>query len=155
MLPTLKLGSLITVDLHAFRATKPAVGDIVAFHPPRAAELAVCADPREGFGSRQPCGVLSPRESRETFVERVVGLPGDRISIVRGHVVRNGVREHDPYIYDDCAHDQACNFPISVVIPRGDYFMMGDNRGAANDSRFWGPVRGTWLIGKVIGFGSG
>lgn len=147
-------GSALTTtgpsDLDAFRASGPAIDEIVVFHPPRAADLALCGDPREGFGSQQPCGVHRPRESKEIFVERIVGLPGDRISIVRGHVFRNGVREHDPYTYDDCAGDSSCNFPMPVVIPRGDYFMMGDNRGAANDSRFWGPVPRSWLVGKVI-----
>jgi signal peptidase I len=37
-----------------------------------------------------------------------------------------------------------------VLIPRGDYFMLGDNRGASDDSRFWGPVRKSWIVGRMI-----
>jgi signal peptidase I len=153
MLPTLKVGSAIRVNLNSFRTRQPNIGDIVVFHPPRGAESigSPCGVRSEGFGSRQPCGVPTPQESKETFVERVVGLPGDRISIVRGHVIRNGVREKDPYIIVvGCATAASCNFPMPVLIPPGDYFMMGDNRGHAYDSRFWGPIRKSWLVGKVV-----
>ena len=151
MLPTLKLGSVITVDLHAYRTKKPQIGDIVVFHPPRGADplTPVCGAAGEGLGSPRPCGVPTRRRSREKFVKRIVGLPGDRISIVNGHVVRNGIREHDPYIVA-CAGSASCNFRKSVVIPNGDYFLMGDNRGESDDSRFWGPIHTSWILGKAI-----
>jgi signal peptidase I len=155
MVPTLKVGSSITVDLHAYRTRKPRVGDIVVFHPPRGADplRPVCGVAGEGAGFRRPCGVPTHRRSNEKSVKRVVGLPGDRISIVNGHVIRNGSREHDAYIAG-CADSSVCNFRKPVVIPRGDYFTMGDNRGESDDSRFWGPVRKSWLLGKVIAHGS-
>jgi signal peptidase I len=84
-----------------------------------------------------------------TFVKRVVGLPGDRISIVNGHVIRNGHPEADRYIVK-CSGDSACDFPQTIVIPKGDYYMMGDNRPDSEDSRFWGPVPRAWLIGKAF-----
>ena len=151
MQPTLKLGSSITVDLHAYRKRKAQIGDIVVFHPPRGADplRPVCGVAGEGAGFPRPCGVPTHRRSNEKFVTRVVGLPGDRISIVNGHVVRNGVHEHDPYIAA-CAGSVFCNFRKRVVIPRGDYFTMGDDRGESDDSRFWGPVRESWILGKVI-----
>jgi signal peptidase I len=151
MLPTLKVGSSIIVDLHAYRARKPQIGDIVVFHPPRGSDPLppVCGAAGEGGGFPRPCGVPTRRRSIEKFVKRIVGLPGDRISIVNGHVIRNGVREHDPYIVA-CADSASCNFRKSVVMPHGDYFMMGDNRGESDDSRFWGPVRKSWILGKVI-----
>jgi signal peptidase I len=152
MLPTLKIGSSITVDLHAYRTRKPHIGDIVVFHPPHGADplTPVCGGAGEGAGFPMPCDVPTRRRSSEKFVKRVVGLPGDRISIVNGHVIRNGVRERDRYIIA-CAESALCNFRKPVVIPRGDYFMMGDNRGESDDSRFWGPVRTSWILGKVIG----
>jgi signal peptidase I len=76
-------------------------------------------------------------------------LHGDRISLVNGHVIRNGVREREPYTAA-CGTDPSCNFRTPVVIPQGDYFTMGDNRGASDDGRFWGPVRKSWILGKVI-----
>ena len=40
------------------------------------------------------------------------------------------------------------------MVPRGDYFVLGDNRGASDASRFWGPVRLQWIVGKVVGSAS-
>jgi signal peptidase I len=93
--------------------------------------------------------VAQKSASSETFVKRVVGLPGDRIQIVNGHVYRDGAREKDLYI-EPCDGNGACDFPGTITIPRGEYYMMGDNRGESDDSRFWGPVRSGWIIGKAF-----
>ena len=79
----------------------------------------------------------------------MVALPGDRISIRNGHVVRNGRTERDPYIRP-CQAGAECDFPQSITIPPGHYFMMGDNRGSSDDSRFWGPVPKRWIIGGAF-----
>ena len=67
----------------------------------------------------------------------------------RRHVYRNGVREEDSYSYQ-CGPDPSCTFRTPIKIPPGDYFMMGDNRGASDDSRFWGPVPDKWVIGVAF-----
>ncbi len=46
--------------------------------------------------------------------------------------------------------DQLCNLEREITIPKGHYFMMGDNRGASADSREWGPVPKKWMIGKAF-----
>jgi signal peptidase I len=79
----------------------------------------------------------------------VVGLPGDRLQILDGHVYRDGVREKDAYI-EPCTGSDACSFPVTITVPRGDYYMMGDNRGQSDDSRFWGPIPKSWIIGKAF-----
>jgi signal peptidase I len=150
MLPTLQIGQRILVDRIA---STPQIGDIIVFHPPKNF-AAGCADPAEGQDQQggvvpEPCGVAQRQASSQTFVKRVVGLPGDRILIRNGHVIRNGVREHDPYIYG-CNGVAVCNFPTPITVPAGDYYMMGDNRGASDDSRFWGPVPRAWIIGKAF-----
>jgi signal peptidase I len=45
---------------------------------------------------------------------------------------------------------QVCNLPETITIPPNHYFMMGDNRGASDDSRFGGPVPRSWIIGKAF-----
>ena len=83
------------------------------------------------------------------FVKRVVAGPGDLISLVDGHVVRNGVRESDAYIAP-CGPGSSCSFPTPVRVPAGEYYVLGDNRGSSDDSRFWGPVPAAWIIGTVV-----
>ena len=148
MEPTLQIGQRVLTD----RLTQhPGLGDIVVFHPPRGADPdpPVCAAPDEGGGFAQACGVSTPQESSQTFIKRVVGLPGDRIKIINGHVIRNGKPERDGYIAA-CGDGDGCNFPTAIVVPPGEYFMMGDNRGQSDDSRFWGPVPSRWIIGVAF-----
>ena len=153
MLPTVRIDQRVLVDRIGSDFSSPNVGDIVVFHPPKNYNKG-CADPNQGQdgggpATPQPCAVPWKQPSSQTFIKRVVGLPGDRISIVNGHVIRNGKRESDGYIVQ-CDGDTACNFPQTITIPKGDYFMMGDNRPDSEDSRFWGPVPRSWIIGKAF-----
>lgn len=153
MLPTLQINQRILVDRIGNDFSSPRVGDIMVFHPPRNYAEG-CADPAEGQeqtgqDTATPCGIARREASSETFVKRVVGLPGDRIAIRDGHVYRNGIREHDAYI-GPCEGNPSCSFPHAVTVPRGDYYMMGDNRGDSDDSRFWGPVPRAWIIGQAF-----
>ncbi len=148
MEPTLTIGQRVLANR---LISHPSVGDIVVFHPPAGADPAnpVCGAPSQGGGHPQPCDAPTTAESSQTFIKRVVGGPGDRISIVNGHVFRNGVPEKDGYIVP-CSADSSCNFRQAIVVPPGDYFMMGDNRGFSDDSRFWGPVPNRWIIGVAF-----
>ena|SRR5437763_6747316 len=148
MVPTLAIGQRVLTNR---LINHPSVGDIVVFHPPAGADSAtpVCANPNQGAGHPQACDSPTATQSTQTFIKRVVGGPGDRISVVNGHVLRNGVRENDSYIAP-CGDDPSCTFRKPITIPPGDYFMMGDNRGESDDSRFWGPVPDKWVIGVAF-----
>jgi signal peptidase I len=148
MEPTLIVGQRILANR---MVNHPSVGNIVVFHPPAGAnpDDAVCGDPNEGTGHTQACDEGTPQESSQTFIKRVVAGPGDVIKIINGHVIRNGVREKDSYAYE-CGTGPDCNFPKAIKIPPGDYFMMGDNRGESDDSRFWGPIPDKWVIGVAF-----
>jgi signal peptidase I len=146
MQPTLQIGERVSAT-----SARPQLGDIVVFHPPAGARVTdpVCGSGFQGSGSSQPCDAPVPQESTRVFVKRVVAGPGDLISIVDGHAVRNGLRETDPYIAP-CAPGSACSFPTAVRVPPDEYYLLGDNRGASDDSRFWGPVPRAWIIGTVV-----
>jgi len=148
MEPTLNIGQRILANR---LSTHPGIGDIVVFHPPEGADPAnpVCGDGSQGAGHPQACDQPTAQESSQTFIKRVVGVAGDHLKIINGHVYRNGVREKDAYIAP-CDGVGDCNFPKSIVVPPGDYYMMGDNRGESDDSRFWGPVPQKWIIGEAF-----
>ena len=150
MEPTLAIGQRILANR---MINHPSLGDIVVFHPPSGADAGICGVSDEGYsGGRyfpRACDVPNPAASSETFIKRVVGGPGDRISIVNGHVIRNGVGEKDSYIRP-CGDGPQCNFRQTIVVPPGDYFMMGDNRESSDDSRYWGPVPDKWIIGVAF-----
>ncbi len=147
MEPTLQVGQRVASE----RSGHPAVGDIVVFHPPTGARAKdpVCASGLQGSGSSQPCDAAVPEESDSVFVKRVVAGPGDLIAIVGGEVVRNGVRESEPYVAP-CDSGAACSFPTAVRVPPDEYYVLGDNRGVSDDSRYWGPVPSAWIIGTVV-----
>ena len=146
MLPTLEVGQRVLVNRLGNRFGDPSLGDILVFHPPSGSEDNTCgARQRPG----QPCARPTRTHSDVNFIKRVVGVPGDRIRVVGGHVIRNGSRSSEPFI-EDCGEGGGCDFPTEITVPADHYFMMGDNRGASDDSRYWGPVPRDWIIGGAF-----
>jgi signal peptidase I len=151
MEPTLAINQRVLVDRIGSDFSNPGVGSIVVFHPPTRES---CANPQQGQNqagqqSATACDATQSKPSTQTYIKRVVGLPGDRLWIRGGHVYRNGVREADSFI-TPCGDAAECNFPHPITVPKGDYYMMGDNRGDSLDSRFWGPVPRSWIIGQAF-----
>jgi signal peptidase I len=130
-----------------FPNTAPARGDLIVFH--------------------------YPIDRRQTFVQRVIGVGGDRIRIAGGMVYRNGAALQEPYAIHKPGSADAYrdNFPGrpgvvlydaeeemltkdvvngEVVVPEGKYFVLGDNRDVALDSRYWGFVDSGDVIGKPL-----
>jgi signal peptidase I len=148
MEPTLEIGQRVLVNRFIYHFEDPSVGDIVVFHPPKGADHGTeCGVPHS---PREACPRPTPEESSQNFIKRIVAGPGDTLSVREGHPVVNGVEKSDePYIMP-CGVAGACNLPKAIKIPPGYYFMMGDNRGASDDSRFWGPIPRKWIIGKAF-----
>jgi signal peptidase I len=148
MVPTLAVGQRVLVNRIGARFSAPDVGDVVVFHPPAGAEQNnVC-----GQGTPPPgavCDKPTSQEASVNFIKRVVAGPGDRIAILNGHVVLNGKRQKEPFA-EPCGGGEGCDFPKTVTVPPDHYFMMGDNRGSSDDSRFWGPVPRKWIIGQAF-----
>lgn len=148
MVPTLTVGQRVLVNRLGNNFAAPKVGDVVVFHPPTGAETNECGAPiRDG----QPCARPTNGEADTNFIKRVVGGPGDTIAIRGGRVIRNGRAADEPYArLDDCEAGADCDFRRAIRVPRDHFFMMGDNRGASDDSRFWGPVQRDSIIGGAF-----
>ncbi len=119
MEPTLRDGQYLMVNKLAYRLGDPSRGDIVVFP--------------------------SPQDGKRALIKRVIGLPGEEISIVAGEVYINGARLSEPYVV--LSHGMSSFGPL--VLKAGEYLVMGDNRTNSNDSRNFGPVSEQALIGKA------
>ncbi len=147
MIPTLEVGQRVLVQRVSYHFSDPEIGDIVVFHPPQGADEAA------------KCGVVKPQNEAcpepidtpddTNFIKRVVATPGDTLSIKSGHAIVNGHPIEDDFI-KPCGNNPGCTLPKTITIPPDHYFMMGDNRGSSDDSRFWGPVPKDWIIGRAF-----
>jgi signal peptidase I len=137
MLPTLQVGDRIIVDKLSYRFHDPHRGDIVVFARPPLEDQAY-AD----------------------LVKRVVGLPGETISSKDGAVYIDGKRLVEPWLpagsqsYTGAlaggdSHPEF-DLPGPVKIPPGDYYVMGDNRADSEDSRFFGPIPRSLIVGRAV-----
>lgn len=121
MIPTLEVGDRVIVLKFWYHLPKiePERGDIVVFKYP--------VDPRRDF------------------VKRIVGLPGDKVSIVDGTVYINDKELFEPYVKNKDTYDMP-----EIVVPGNKYFCLGDNRPNSQDGRFWGYVPEKFLKGPAV-----
>lgn len=111
MVPTLKYGDRVLVNKFIYRFTEPERGDIVVFK--------------------------SVQGDGQDLIKRVVGVPGDKISVRGGRLFVNGEPQREPYVnrkYPDRS------FAAPTTVPENHVFVMGDNRANSQDSRVFGPV---------------
>ncbi len=85
-----------------------------------------------------------PNHSRELLIKRVVALPGETIEVKEGGVYINGERLDEPYLNVETRGSYG-----PLVVPDKHIFVMGDNRGASNDSRFFGPIAIDQVVGRA------
>jgi len=160
MEPTLTIGQRVLVDRIGMNFSNPEIGDIVVFHPPKGAEEEICGSvvqaPHRVTYGKAACSAPVPEEGEVNFIKRVVAGPGDWLYIKEGHAYLSTKgekgpfkREKDSYIRA-CGASPECDFLTPIKVPAGHWFMMGDNRGRSDDSRFWGPVPTKWIIGVAF-----
>ena len=119
MQTTLTSDNFVIVNKVAYLFHTPQRGDVIVFH--------------------------YPLDTSRDFIKRVIGLPGDTVSVDNTHVSVNGVLLKEPYV----------NIPLNPignkwVIPTNEYFVMGDNRQVSDDSRDWGCVPKDFIVGKAV-----
>jgi len=137
MEPTLQIGDRVLVSRFTYRLHDPRRGDIIVFHPP-------------GTGDQAIAGATT--EASVYFIKRIVGLPGETIEGRHGRVLictAPNVGCHpldEPYL-----HQPAAGTDFGPVrIPQGRYFVMGDNRRISDDSRIWGTLPRSYIIGEAF-----
>lgn len=128
MTPTLQTQDRVLIDKLAYDFSNPERGDLVVFESVETT-------------------------NNEDIVKRVVGLPGDEVSIQNGTLLVNGVEQDEPYAVGEeerpasrTTSDRNSFDPVTV--PKDHIFVMGDNRPNSYDSRFFGPVPYENLLGK-------
>jgi signal peptidase I len=119
MRPRIDSDEYVLINALAYRLGAPKRGDIVAFRHERSAPT--------------------------VYLKRVIGVPGDRIAIVRGTVVLNGTALDEPYV----RFRDSRSFP-ELTVPPDSYYVLGDNRANSDDSRVWGFVPAADLIGRAL-----
>jgi len=118
----------ILVNKFIYRLRRPERGDVVVF--------------------RAPPQALATPNNHTDFIKRVVGLPGEKIEVRRYQgVFINGKKLREPYVNGNCQVDYDYG---PIVLGRGHYFVMGDNRCDSNDSHRWGPLAGDRILGKAM-----
>lgn len=120
MLPQVQPGELVVINTLAYRMGAPARGDVVALR--------------------------RDEPTAQTFLKRVVGLPGERVRLRDGVLYVDGRRIDEPYV---TLRDRATTPEITV--PADALYVLGDNRGESEDSRTWGPIPDAAVIGKALG----
>jgi signal peptidase I len=149
MEPTLDIGERVLVQRITHRlGSDPKVGQIIVFHPPAGAD-GVPAACGARIVENRPCDTPTKARSDQTFIKRVVAVGGDTVMVRDGLAYVNGREQPAPFAAP-CAGGDGCDMTTPITIPKGSVFLMGDNRGNSDDSRFWGPIPVEWVIGEAF-----
>jgi signal peptidase I len=110
---------------------------VYRFHAPERGDIVVF---------KAPASVAAACDAGGTLVKRIVGLPGEQVSMENGHVLIDGVRLGEPYLAPAFRGSESGEWPRSS---RSGYFVLGDNRAMSCDSRRWGVVPRESIIGRA------
>jgi signal peptidase I len=145
---TLNISDRVLVEKVSYRFGDIERGDVIVFVPDEPGiEPASPSNPVTGFFSSlgQAIGVVPP--SDRDFIKRVIGLPGDTITCRGGKLIRNGQPVTEPYLDQGITTD-GCQ--TTTKVGPGELFVMGDNRTNSQDSRVFGPIQRSDVVGRAF-----
>ncbi|GET42777.1 signal peptidase I [Microseira wollei] len=135
MLPTLQVGDRLIVEKISYRFHPPAKGDIIVFEPPAPLQTKL---ELEGYGKDQ------------AFIKRVIGEPGQQVSVKNGKVYINQKPLDEKYIAEPPNYQWPLIEGPSIEVPENNLFVMGDNRNNSRDSHVWGFLPKQNVIGRAF-----
>ena len=148
MVPTLEIGQRVLVDRISKNFSDYERGDVVVFKPPEGADANDLRRASTRTTSACPDADRGPlRHELHQAGRRGGRRPPQGASAAAS--TSTGKRQKEPFARLDDSCD-ICNLPDEITIPKGSYFMMGDNRGESADSRVWGPIPKDWVIGQAF-----
>jgi signal peptidase I len=149
MVPQLQVNDRVIVSKLSYRLHAPHRGDIVVFLAPPSEQdtpASSGSNPITRFVVRigRDVGVVPP--SAQDFIKRIIGLPGETVQGRDGRVFVNGKYLYEPYLPPGTF---TSNFG-PVTVPKGMLWVMGDNRQDSRDSRFFGPIQRSTVVGRTV-----
>lgn len=147
MAPQLRVNDRVIVSKLAYHMHAPRRGDIVVFSAPASEQPLVSGGGNPVGRALQRIGRdLGVAESNTELIKRVIGLPGETVAGRDGAAYINGERLEEPYLPRGTF---TSNFG-PIVVPAGDLWVMGDNRTDSSDSRVFGPIPISTVVGRAI-----
>jgi len=145
MLPQLQINDRVVVSKVSYRLHDPRRGDIVVFDAPGGAPRSTSPLVTRALRSVvQSVGLAAP--STDEYIKRVVAMPGERVEGHDGKVFIDGRELVEPYLPGGTTTSDFA----AVIVPPGTLWLMGDNRGNSADSRIFGPVRRSTVVGRAF-----
>lgn len=127
MFPNFEDKEYVLTDLISYHFQKPKLGDVVVFQ--------------------------APKDTDKDFIKRIIGVPGDMVSIRNGGIYLNNQKLDENQYLKDAVRTYGGSFlgeGQTVTVPEDEYFVVGDNRSYSSDSREWGFVKQNLIIGKSL-----
>jgi signal peptidase I len=88
-----------------------------------------------------------PQDTSKSYIKRVIGMPGDTITVEDGTVILNGAPLPEPYVKPENRDSHSYR---TITVEPDSYYVLGDHRNSSNDSRNWGTVKRGYIYGKAV-----